>query len=194
MHLREATLEQLEELLLGEYLSIPNVCFFMQSIRVLLEIDKSKNKYKVTWHYCNWLLHKELDRSNSPLIIQEIADSFKEFSTKNDLIKKINSAISLKTLVIELKEILWLNIPNKKVVCQMDFEANWINFIKIILQQILFRPVKLREQDLLVDKFKFSIYGIQVIYDKEKYNIELLSKELEIKQKRIIVEIALFKD
>lgn len=80
----------------------------MQSVRVLLEIDNSKNKYKITNLYCNWLLHKELDNSNlPPIIIQNIAYSFNSFSSKIDLIKQISEAISLKTLIIELKEILW---------------------------------------------------------------------------------------
>ena len=193
MQLRQNVLEQIEQLLSGEYLTIPNVCFFMQSIRILLEIDQSQDKYRITSHYCNWLLHQELDRKNSPkIIIEEIANSFQEFSSKNDLIKKINNAISLKELVTQLKEILWHNIPNKEIVSQMDFEENWVNFINIVLHQVMLRPVKLKRTEISIEKFKFSIYGIQIVGENEKYRIELLSKELAEKEKRITVEIALF--
>src|SRR5690554_3791303 len=161
----------------------------MQSVRVLLEIDDSKNKYKITNLYCNWLLHKELDNSNlPPIIIQNIADSFKSFSSKNDLIKQISEAISLKTLITELKEILWVKMTDKVVVSKMDYEEYWINFIRILLSQLLFRPIKLKKKQIILDGFQFSIYGFQIVPLKDNYNIELLSEELEEKKKRFIID------
>src|SRR5690606_17804453 len=111
---------------------------FMQSIRVLIEIDGNKSKYETTNLYCNWILHKELDKGNSPSkIIQEIATSFENFDSKNDLIKKINNAISLKKLIVELKRILWINIQDKVKVSRMDYEDYWLKFIHILLGQLL---------------------------------------------------------
>lgn len=193
MHLRKNILNQIEQYLMYEYLSISNVCYFMQNVRVLLEIDNSK--YKITNLYCNWLLHKELDNSNlPPIIIQNIADSFKSFSSKNDLIKQINEAISLKTLIVELKEILWINMNDKVVVSKMDYEEYWIKFIEILFSQLLFRPIKLKKKQISLDGFQFSIYGIQIVPLKDNYNIELLSEELEEKKKRFIIDIALFRE
>jgi hypothetical protein len=80
LSLQQNILNQIEQTIDKDYLTISNVCYFMSSIRILLEIDN--NKYKITNHYCNWLLHKELDRANSPEIIQNIADSFQNFSSK----------------------------------------------------------------------------------------------------------------
>lgn len=193
LKLRENILEQIEQSIDRDYLSISNVCYFMQSIRILIEIDQSQSKYKITSHYCNWLLHKELNRAISPTIIQNIADSFQKFNSKNDLIKKINYAISLKKLIEELKEILWINLNNKVIISKIDYDEYWIKFIQLILSQILYRPIKLREKHINVDGFEFSIYGLQIVSSKDKYNLELLSKELEDKGKRIIIEIALFR-
>lgn len=195
MTLRENTLKQLEQVISKEYLSISNVCFFMQSVRILLEIDDCNNKYKYTFHYCNWLLHKELYRSSSPIIIDEITKSFSDFSSKNDLIKKITEALSVKKLVEELKEILWTKIENKKLVSKMDFEEYWLNFITIILNQIILRPLKLEKKStpIKIEKFDFTVYGIQLDYEKESICVEILSKELEQKNKRILADIALFR-
>lgn len=193
MTLRENILTQIEQFIASEYLSISNVCFFMQSIRILLEIDQCKLKYKFTSHYCNWLLHKELDQSSSTLIIKEIAASFNDFSSKNDLIKKITEALSVKNLVEELKEILWTKIENKVLVSKMDFEEYWLNFITVLLNQIVLRPLKLKQTRIQIEKFDFTIYGVQLIHEKEKICVEILSKELEQKDKRIISDFAFFR-
>jgi hypothetical protein len=193
MELRKKTLEQIEQFIACEYITITNVCFFMQSVRVLIEIDGNKSKYEATILYCNWILHKELNQGNSPSkIIQEIANSFENFNSKNDLIKKINKAISLKKLIDELKEILWINIPDKVKVSRMDYEDYWLKFIQILLSQLLFRPIKLEKKNIILNDFQFTIYGLQLVSEKEHYNIELLSKELESKNKRLIIDIALF--
>src|SRR5690606_32500433 len=118
--------------------------------------------------YCNWILHKELDRGNNPSdIIEEIAFAFQNFRSKNDLIKKINDAISLKKLVTELKEILWTNVSDKVKVSRMDYEDYWINFIQILLSQLLFRPIKLKTNSIDLNDFQFTIYGLQIVTEKE---------------------------
>ena len=197
MNLRKNIIEQIEQNLEWNKLSIPNLCYVMQSIRILIEIDNSKAKYPITTLYCNWLLHKELDRTNLPLtIIQNIAVSFQKFHSKNDLIKKINEAISLKKLIIEIKEILWKNLNNKVVVSKIDFEEYWIKYIQLILSQVLFRPIKLIQDkdEISVKGFDLSIYGLQIIPLNDNYNIELLSKKLETNKKQLIIDIALFRD
>lgn len=195
MELRQKVLEQIEQFIVCDHISIANVCFFMQSVRVLIEIDGSKSKYEFTNLYCNWILHKELDQGNTPSkIIQEIANSFENINSKNDLIKKINNSISLRKLIVELKEILWINISDKVKVSRTDYEDYWLKFIQILLSQILFRPIKLKKKNIDLNDFQFSIYGLQLVSEKEHYNIELLSEELESKNKRFIIDIALFRE
>lgn len=197
MKLRENIIEQIEQSLVWEKLSIPHLCYIMQSIRILIEIDDCKSKYPITTLYCNWLLHKELDRTNLPsTIIQNIANSFQNFNSKNELIKKINEAISLKKLIVEIKEILWGNINNKVIVSKIDFDEYWIRYIQLILSQILFRPIKLKQDknEIPVNDFDLSIYGLQIIPLKDSYNIELLSKKLELEKKQLIIDIVLFRN
>jgi|GEM_PF-4817397 len=191
--LRAKTIHQIEQFLNSENFSIATVCFFMQSIRLLLEIDKTKSKYPITEHYCNWLLHKELNRKKSPLIVKQIAKSFQEYNSKKELIFKINEAIELKKLINELKNILWTTIPDKTKISRIDFEDYWLKFIRVILGQILFRPVKLEKENINLGGLEISIYGFQIVAEKDKYNVELLSKELERKNKRFIIDIALFR-
>lgn len=195
MHLREKIVTQIEQFITSEYFSISNVCFFMQSIRILLEIDECSTKYYITQHYCNWLLHKELDKSNSPVIIEEITNSLNNFNSKNDLVNKLTEALSVKKLVEELKEILWTKLENKILVSKFDFETKWINIITILLNQIVLRPIKLKSKQphINIEEFDFTVYGIQLVHSNEKVCIEILSKELEHKNKRMLADIALFK-
>ncbi len=194
MQLRNKVLDQISEVLESENISIASVCYFMQSIRIFLEIDDVKTQYPITNHYCNWILHKNLTSSNSPQIIKEISEAFGNYTSKNDLIKKINKAVSIKKLVTELKEILWKNMPDKKVISLVDYDDYWIKFIHLILNQIMFRPLELKKRHLILDGIEISIYGIQITINEEQYTIELLSQELESKSKRILIGMALFSE
>lgn len=162
----------MKQTLKKERLSIADVCYFMQSVRLLIEIDGTKTKYKTTNHYCNWLLHKELNSSNSPVIIQEVVNSFHYFTSEIDLIKRINQAISLKNLITELKEILWLNMSDKVTVSKI--EEFWLSFIHKLLTQLLFRPLKVYKQDINLGIIDLSVYGIQIADFKNDFKIELL--------------------
>src|SRR5690606_8269670 len=193
MSLKENVVEYIEQFIKSEYLSIANVCFFMQQIRILNEINQTQNNYIITNHYCNWLLHKELNRSNSPIIMEQISQSLKTFNSKIDLIKKISDSLSLIKLVTELKEILWINLSEKKILINSQIENDdyWLKFVGIILNQISFRPLLVRNNHISIDNLEFSIYGIQIAPENEKYNIEILSHELESRNKRILINILL---
>jgi hypothetical protein len=119
---------------------------------------------------------------------------FKISHLKNDLIKKISNSISLKKLIEEIKEILWLYLTNKAIVSKIDCDEYWLKKIRLILSQLLFSPLKIKTEHINIDGFEFSIYGMQIISLKDKYNVELLSKELEEKDKRLITDIVLFRD
>lgn len=196
MVLKDKILSQILSFLSSEKLSISNVCFFMQQIRLLLEINYNKDEYIISKHYCNWLLHKNLARSNSPEIIDEISNLFQTFKTNNELVKNISKTLSLKKLVEELNEILWLNIQDKKALANIIGNQDyWIYFIRIILSQISYRPLLLKKTNIDIGNYGFSIYGIQIVNGKNnQLYIELLSKELENKKKKIRSEIILYKE
>ena len=88
MTLREKTLKDIESFFQKKSSSIESICFFMQKIRLLLEIDNVKGNYKIANHYCNWLFHKHLDRNTSE-IIENIGVCFENFDNRFDLINKI---------------------------------------------------------------------------------------------------------
>jgi len=192
--LRSKIISEIEQFLVKENFTVEAVCFFMQSIRILLEIDNSKDKYPITEHYCNWLLHKELNRKRSPKIIEEIATSLKVSNSKIEIINKIGKAIELQKLVSEIQEILWAKASDKMKIRDFDFETNWLKFIQVIISQVIYRPIKLNKSHIDISAFQITIYGFQIVTQKDKYCVELLSRELEKKDKRIIIDIAIFRD
>ena len=78
MELRKKTLKDIESFFEKKSSSIESICFFMQKLRLLLEIDNSKSNYKILNHYCNWLFHKNIDRNTSE-IINNIGAGFETF-------------------------------------------------------------------------------------------------------------------
>lgn len=193
MDLREKTLKDIEGFFEKKSSSIENICFFMQKLRLLLEIDNSKSKYKILNHYCNWLFHKHLDRNTSE-IINNIGNCFENFNSEFDLLNKVNSSISVEQLVIEIKEILYKN----KIGFEYDnfIENNdfWKAFIQNIFFELRNRPVLLEKnknvKDKKIENFEvdFSIYGIQIVSINNEVAIEILSKELEIMDKNLYLK------
>jgi hypothetical protein len=198
MELKEKTLKDIEGFFEKKSSSIESICFFMQKIRLLLEIDNTKGNYKVLNHYSNWLLHKNLDKGISLDIIEEIGASFENANSKNNFIKIINEALSVKKLIVELKEVLYKSIGFKydNFIENDDF---WINFIAIVINEIKLRPIYLtKKQEIISKEIKgfesnFSIYGLQLNDNKDKIVIEILSKELEHQNKKIYIDFAIFK-
>lgn len=181
MELKDKTLKDIEGFFEKKSYSIESICFFMQKIRLLLEIVNTKEKHKIINHYCNWLFHKNLGRGISPFIIEEISASFENAKSNNDCIKKISNALSVKKLVIELKETLYKNIGFKYDYI-FEHDEFWINFIIIVLNELKSRPLLLNERKLIKNKqiegfgFDFSVYGIQLTHQKSKIVIEILSE------------------
>jgi hypothetical protein len=199
VELKDKTLKDIEGFFEKKSSSIESICFFMQKIRLLLEIDNTKEKYKILNHYCNWLFHKNLDRGISPFIIEEISASFENAKSNNDCIKKISNALSVKKLVVELKETLYKNIGFKYDYI-FEHDEFWINFITIVLNELKSRPLLLNERKLIKNKqiegfgFDFSVYGIQLTHQKSKIVIEILSEELDNQKKHIYIDFALYNE
>lgn len=195
--LREKTLKDIEIFFQKKSSSIESICFFMQKIRLLLEIDNVKGNYKITNHYCNWLFHKHLDRNTSE-IIENIGVCFENFDNRFDLINKISSSISVKELIIQIKEILYKNKIGFEYSEFIENDDFWISFIQNIFNELKNRPVlidKRKIKKIQIDNFieEFSIYGIQLIEIKNTIGIEILSEELETKNKNLYIDFIITK-
>lgn len=198
MELKQKTLNDIESFFDKNSLSIENISFFMIKVRLLLEMEDQKNRYKILNHYCNWFLHKSLDRGLSPVIINEISSLFSKRLKKNDFVVGINEILSIKKLVVELKEVLYLNIGFKY---QYTFENDqfWIIFFKIFLIELKQKPLLLMKKSVVEHQvieeidFSFSVFGIQLTDYKDKIFVEILSKEFEAKNKHFYIEFAIFK-
>ena len=196
MELRAKILDHIESFFEKQSSSIESVSFFLQNIRLLLEIDNLKENYKIVNHYCNWIFHKDLDKGLSSSIIKEIVNSFENAQSKNDCIKRINLALSVKKLILEFKELLNKNIGFKHDGF-IENDGFWIKFITILCNEIKFRPIlftlKHKKQDQEISCFDFSIYGIQLNHNKNKIVIEVLSTELENQNKKFYIDFTIFR-
>lgn len=196
MELREKTLKDIESFFEKKSASIESICFFMQKLRLLLEIDNSKKNYKILNHYCNWLFHKNIDRDTSE-IIDNIGASFENFESKFDLINKISTSISVKELIVQIKEILYKTQIGFKYDSFIENDDFWISFIQNIFHELANRPILL-EKKINVKKIEnfdvdFSINGIQLVSIKNKICIEILSNELETKNKNLYIDFIITK-
>jgi hypothetical protein len=198
MELRQKTINDIEFFFEKKSSSVESISFFIIKIRLLLEITNQKSKYKILNHYCNWFLHKSLDQGISPVIIKEISCTFSKQLKKNDFIVEINEILSVKKLIEELKEVLYINVGFKH---QYTFENDqfWIKFLTLFLSEIKIKPLLLIKNNVIENKaieeidFSFSVYGIQLTDNDGKIVIEILSKEFTDKKKHFYIEFAIFK-
>ena len=127
-------------------------------------------------------------------IVENISNSFENINSKNDLINKISNCLSIKDLVIQLKEIIYLNIGFKydNIIENDDF---WIKFVEILLNEISYRPVLIKNKSIEIVSFQtsFSIYAIQFVQISDKIVVEVLSKELNDKQKNLYFDFIIMK-
>lgn len=195
MTLRKITLDRIEEYLNAETLSIAKVCYFMQQIRILFEIDQDWKKYPIARLYCDWLLHSELNRNNTGFeIVEKLADIFSTIRDSNQLIKEVSKSISIQELITQLRDILWSKIEDKNKLAKYDFEDQWLDFIRLLLNQLLFRPIRTKNKNyhLFTDKIQFT--GLQIISYNNFYNIEILSDKLTQEDKRLLFKLTLWRD
>ena len=195
MELKKRTSDQIFQFLKDRSHSISSSSFFLMQIRLLLEINFEKEKYKITYLYCNWLLHKNLTYKNNKFLIDEISNSFDNYQTKKDLIRNLNKALSIKEFVNELKEIIWRNIQDRSSLIKLTSIENddyWKNFIRVFLNQVSNRPVLLQKGSNKITDLDFTINGIQIVPRNDKFYIELISNELENKEKKLLSVIGIF--
>lgn len=197
--LQQNTKKDIEAFFEKKTITPESVSYFMFKIRLLLEINNQKGRYKILNHYCNWLLHKNLNQGISPEIIKEISSLFTKKITKNDFVIQLNEILSIKKLIVELKEMLYINIGFKH---QYTFENDqfWVNFLIIFLKEIKLKPLLLIKNRLISSEeikdidFDFSIFGIQLTDNNDNIVVEILSKEFLSEDKRIYIEFAIFKE
>lgn len=75
-----------------------------------------------------------------------------------------------------------------------DSENQWLDFIRLLLNQLLFRPIKTKNKNyhLFTDKIQFT--GLQIISYNNFYNIEILSDKLAQEDKRLLIQLTLWCD
>ncbi len=170
------------------HMSRQSVTFFIVQIRLLLEVTNSKNKFKLVNFYCNWFLHKNLNKSKVPEIVKRIANSFDTSNSKNELIFNLNQSISSRLFIIELKELL---LENKITNSNIGDDEYMFNILEIILNEIKNRPLLLENKNIVIDAFEFSVFGIMLTNHNDKIVMEILSKELKKRNKRMLFDFVI---
>lgn len=90
-----------------------NVIPFLKYTRELLELTKSKNKFRLVNFYCNWVFHPELDKGVwLAHFFEHLNSAIQEDKSQRDcghLLKRISEEISLIGMRLELIEFLNIN-------------------------------------------------------------------------------------
>lgn len=157
------------------------VIYLMVEIRKILEYGGKS--YKTLRFYCNWVLHKELDREKTTKLLADIFNSnvdFKKSGRENaHNIKYIGKDFfMLKTLRRELEVFLKdHNSPTDLL------KKNWWTFGKLLLEIIKDCPVHFvanKIQELKIEKYDDRNYGYKfsIIDSKQK-----LVEKLKLKKK-----------
>ncbi|MBN2869198.1 MAG: hypothetical protein JXK08_11025 [Flavobacteriaceae bacterium] len=191
MKLKDKIIENIDKSLDSKSLSRLDVFYFLQQIRLLIEIDSLSKKYPLICFYCNWQVHKSI--SKNPIrnnIINDIIDAFENINSHYDFVKKVNQSLSVKDFITQLKEILYKYSFADKHSSLIENDEFWKNFITIMLNEIVLRPVRLSSKGITIKDFNqsFSISGFQLINHNNKIVIEILSQEL--KDKKLLFELA----
>ena len=123
----------------------------------------------------------------------------KHFDSKFDLINKISTSISVKELIVQIKEILYKIQIGFKYDSFIENDKFWASFIQNIFHELANRPILLEKNKNVkakkIENFNidFSIYGIQLVGIKDKICIEILSNELETKNKNLYIDFIITK-
>ena len=168
----------------------------MVQLRILIELNNQSKTYPITFHYCNWLLHPSLNRRLAPEMVKRINKALDESANVNAFLKEISEILSVKRLINEIQDLIVVTAKNKKAFLfgeQIISDEYWLNFLKILLNELIHRPLILNSKEPLQNNFGFDIYGLQLVSAKEKIVVELMSNELEKRNKQIFVDLVIMK-
>jgi hypothetical protein len=120
-----------------------NVIPFLKYSRELLELTKSKNKFKVVNFYCNWAFHPELDKGAwLAKFFENLNDAVQEEKSQHDcdhLLKRISEEISLNRMRFELIDFLNLNGINGNILKRDDL---WFAITITIVDDLIDKKLK----------------------------------------------------
>lgn len=196
MELRNKIVKRIEKVFASGYLTVANVSYLMNQLRLLIELNSDKDRYPTTNHYCNWLNHIELDRRKSPQIVDELSEALDCSLSKVEFLKQTAEILEIKRLVSEVKEILLKNLNDKKLLFESNcFESDeyWMTFLRIILSELTFRPLKMNKPSTNRNKFGFDIYGLQLVSKKDKIVVEILSDGLKSRNKKLFIDLIMMR-
>lgn len=191
--LTEKLTESLLTFLNQTKISTASFGFFIQNVRIFLEHKKFKKKYRIVFEYCNWVLHSKITKGHSPFILNSVYEILSESENKNDIIKKISKSLKISELILEFKDLFWVEFENKEPIANFDCDKNWFYFLSFLLESLMFKPLEVNNENIYIEKFGFDIRGIQIVKSKSSYVLEIISKKLNKRNKRIYVDIVVLK-
>jgi hypothetical protein len=120
-----------------------NVVPFLKYSRELLELTKSKNKFRLVNFYCNWVFHPELDKGTwLARFFENLNDAYQEEKSQADcdhFLQRISEEISLNRMRFELIDFLNLNGINGNILKKDDL---WYAFTIVILDDLIGKKLK----------------------------------------------------
>ena len=110
----------------------------LTQFRQHLEALGAGSKYPILMFYCNWNLHKELDRGVVQDFLERISVVIVDESTGHPA-DRISEILSLPKLRLEIIKVLESDAGIKSGV--FDTKANWIAFTELMFPFILNKPL-----------------------------------------------------
>ena len=110
----------------------------MSQFRQHMEAMGTGNQYPILKFYCNWNLHKELDKGVVQDILEKISIVISDETTGHPA-DRISEILSLSNLRIEIIKILEADAGIKAGI--FDIKQNWISFTELMFPFILNKPL-----------------------------------------------------
>jgi hypothetical protein len=110
----------------------------MSQFRQHLEALRTESKYPVLMFYCNWNLHKDLNRGIVQDILEKISIAITDEKTGHPA-DNISAILGLSDLRLEIIKILESDADVKSGI--FDIKANWIAFTELMFPFILSKPL-----------------------------------------------------
>lgn len=182
---RDAILEKLHKELEREIHEECQVVYILSCIRKILDMNEQKEKYKFVRFYCNWVLHNQLDRPSTTVLVSDIFDQHVDKSKNGrDIARKIKSSNSgffkLNYFKDELQKFLEEYGLFQDLVCK---NVDWGTFKRLLLSIIEECPIVLSKNSEKISEIVLKrrgngdyAYIFSLIGSKDKPIIKLKFK------------------
>jgi len=161
----------------------PDVVYLFIKLRTFLEEQNLKTKLFTLNLYCNWLVHRELDKSSHKLI-NELRNKVKEhMNNGND----INFSVSHVLGVDRLSEEIQRAFSSCSATLSEEQQIDWRQLFTTLFIELIDKPLTCK--NLRLDNqltYPNDFYGIKLVEHEGQICWELLSQSLEKKNSRII--------